>query len=285
MKKQLFMLVSALCVFSSCENVLSQGNKSEETLDGNLIVNVFQLEQTPFSSVTRTDPANVCTRLNFAVYDADGERVKQINQEVGDADFGSASFQLPEDTYLLVVLAHSSNGNPTMTDPTKIKFTNAQGYTDTFLYSNEITVESEPLELSLTLNRIVSLCRFIITDDYPEGVAKMQFQYKGGSGAFDANTGLGSVNSTQTLTFDVKSGQKQFDLYTFLHDTEGAISLVVTALDANGNLLYEQKFDIPLFQNQITWVSGDFFGDGGSQTVSPTITIDTQWNAENFYTY
>ena len=272
MKKQLFMLVSALCVFSSCENVLSQGNKSEETLDGNLIVNVFQLEQTPFSSVTRTDPANVCTRLNFAVYDADGERVKQINQEVGDADFGSASFQLPEDTYLLVVLAHSSNGNPTMTDPTKIKFTNAQGYTDTFLYSNEITVESEPLELSLTLNRIVS-------------VAKMQFQYKGGSGAFDANTGLGSVNSIQTLTFDVKSGQKQFDLYTFLHDTEGSISLEVTALDANGNLLYEQKFDIPLFQNQITWVSGDFFGDGGSQTVSPTITIDTQWDAENFYTY
>jgi hypothetical protein len=285
MKKQLFMLVSALCVFSSCENVLSQGNKSEETLDGNLIVNVFQLEQTPFSSVTRTDPANVCTRLNFAVYDADGERVKQINQEVGDADFGSASFQLPEDTYLLVVLAHSSNGNPTMTDLTKIKFTNAQGYTDTFLYSNEITVESEPLELSLTLNRIVSLCRFIITDDYPEGVAKMQFQYKGGSGAFDANTGLGSVNSTQTLTFDVKSGQKQFDLYTFLHDTEGSISLEVTALDANGNLLYEQKFDIPLYQNQITWVSGDFFGDGGSQTVSPTITIDTQWDAENFYTY
>lgn len=285
MKKQLFMLVSALCVFSSCENVLSQGNKSEETLDGNLIVNVFQLEQTPFSSVTRTDPANVCMRLNFAVYDADGERVKQINQEVGDADFGSASFQLPEDTYLLVVLAHSSNGNPTMTDPTKIKFTNAQGYTDTFLYSNEITVESEPLELSLTLNRIVSLCRFIITDDYPEGVAKMQFQYKGGSGAFDANTGLGSVNSIQTLTFDVKSGQKQFDLYTFLHDTEGSISLEVTALDANGNLLYEQKFDIPLFQNQITWVSGDFFGDGGSQTVSPTITIDTQWDAENFYTY
>lgn len=285
MKKKLFMLVSALCVFSSCENVLSQGNKSEETLDGNLIVNVFQLEQTPFSSVTRTDPANVCMRLNFAVYDADGERVKQINQEVGDADFGSASFQLPEDTYLLVVLAHSSNGNPTMTDPTKIKFTNAQGYTDTFLYSNEITVESEPLELSLTLNRIVSLCRFIITDDYPEGVAKMQFQYKGGSGAFDANTGLGSVNSIQTLTFDVKSGQKQFDLYTFLHDTEGSISLVVTALDANGNLLYEQKFDIPLFQNQITWVSGDFFGDGGSQTVSPTITIDTQWDAENFYTY
>jgi len=285
MKKQLFMLVSALCVFSSCENVLSQGNKSEETLDGNLIVNVFQLEQTPFSSVTRTDPANVCTRLNFAVYDADGERVKQINQGVGDADFGSASFQLPEDTYLLVVLAHSSNGNPTMTDPTKIKFTNAQGYTDTFLYSNEITVESEPLELSLTLNRIVSLCRFIITDDYPEGVAKMQFQYKGGSGAFDANTGLGSVNSIQTLTFDVKSGQKQFDLYTFLHDTEGSISLEVTALDANGNLLYEQKFDIPLYQNQITWVSGDFFGDGGSQTVSPTITIDTQWDAENFYTY
>ena len=37
--------------------------------------------------------------------------------------------------------------------------------------------------------------RFVLTDDIPSDVKKMQFYYTGGSGAFNALTGLGSVNS------------------------------------------------------------------------------------------
>ena len=65
------------------------------------------------SAVTRSN-AGVYTRLNFVVFDDDGERVDQINQEVGDDDFGEAHFTLPLGTYRLALVAHSAKGNPQM---------------------------------------------------------------------------------------------------------------------------------------------------------------------------
>ena len=116
-------------------------------------------------------------------------------------------------------------------------------------------------------------------------MARIRFQYKGGSGAFDAYTGLGSVNSTQTLffTIDHSSPQKQFDLYTFLHDTEGTIHLVVTAYDNMDTPLNEREFDIPLKQNIITWFSGPLFNGGdvnNSSLSTSSLDIDTQWDGE-----
>lgn len=127
-------------------------------------VSVFQIEKTPFSSLTRANEAasNVCTRLNFAVYDIDGSRVKQLNQTSDMADFGHASFQLEEGTYQLVVVGHSSSGNPTMTNPAKIQFTNSTGYTDTFLCYGEVTIGEEAVDLQVSLDRIVAFCRFVV---------------------------------------------------------------------------------------------------------------------------
>jgi hypothetical protein len=39
-----------------------------------------------------------------------------------------------------VVVGHSASGNPTMTNPAKIQFTNSIGYTDTFLYTEQVEV-------------------------------------------------------------------------------------------------------------------------------------------------
>ena len=249
------------------------------------MVSVFQLEQTPFSDISRTPAADACTRLNFAVYDEEGSRVKQVNQTSAEADFGKASFQLAKGTYKVLVVGHSASGNPTMTDPAKVQFTNATGYTDTFYYYQEVTVGDATQNLSVTLHRIVSLCRFVITDDYPQNVSTLRFQYKGGSGAFNAATGFGSVNSTQTLEFSASAGKKQFDLYTFLHDTTGTIHLTVTAYDANTNILHEKEFDIPMIQNQISWFSGPYFSDSNAQTLSSTIDVDTDWEGELRFTF
>lgn len=272
----------------SCEKpVIESGESKAESgkQECNLTVSIYQIEHTPFASLSRTAVSDVCTRVNFAIYDADGIRVKQTNQQLGDADFGTASFQLAKGTYQVVVVAHSGTGNPTMTDPTKIQFTNATGYTDTFLYNQTITIGDVAQNLSVSLSRIVSLCRFVITDNYPQEVALMRFQYKGGSGAFDAATGLGSVNSTQKLEVSASTGQKQFDLYTFLHDTTGTIHLTVTAHDASDNVINEQEFDVPMTQNQITWISGPYFSDSNTQTMSLTLDVDTEWAGESHITY
>ena len=257
-----------LCVLLSCEHPDFSDETSEQPAPS-LIVSIFEIEHTPFSALTRATIAEACNRLNFAVYDKEGTRVKQVNQKYGDDDFGTASFQLTEGTYQLVVVAHSSNGNPTMTNSAKIQFTNAMGFSDTFYDTKEITVTSQPQTLSLSLRRNVALCRFVITDDYPKA-------------------GLGSVRSTQTLFFDVTTGQKQFDLYTFLHDTEGTIHLLASAYDQNDEVQHEREFDIPLKQNEITWLKGAYFSSKGSITsgnFTSTVDISTTWSGQSNLTY
>ncbi len=283
MKHFLMLFLVALSLeplFSSCEKPLltESTEKNPSSDNANLIVEVNEIEQTPFASFTRTALEDAFTRLNYAVYDEEGTRVKQVNQMLGDDDFGTASFQLDEGDYQVVVVGHSSNGNPSMTNMAKIQFTNAQGFSDTFLSNTQVTIADQQINEKVSLNRIVSLCRFVIKDDYPENVAKMRFYYTGGSGAFDANTGFGCVKSKQSLFFDVANGQKQFDLYTFLHDTEGTIHLLVTAYDADDNVLYEHEYDIPMVQNKITWWKGNYFSESTSSTF--TIEVHTEWAGE-----
>ena len=290
-------IVCTLLLFlSSCEKALLSVDESDEDPDGNLTVSVFQIEKTPFGSLTRgadgsnraaTQVSEACSRLNFAIYTLDGTRVKQVNQVSTDANFGTATFQLEAGTYQLVVVGHSASGNPTMTDPTCIKFTNAQGYTDTYIHYEKVSVGEDKVDLQVALDRITALCRFVLTDEsIPAEVKTLRFYYTGGSGAFDAATGFGSVNSKQDVKFDVSADNKQFDLYTFLHDTEGVIHLTVTALDASGNELYKREFDVPMQQNYITWVSGVFFnGSGSSSTTITGVTVNTDWAGETHITF
>lgn len=284
-------LTLSVILFSlaSCEKPLLTTTTDRQTTaaEGNLTVSVYQIEQTPFNSPTRgIEPASaVCTRLNFVIYDEGGQRVEQYNQTADKADFGTCTFQLEEGTYQLVIVGHSATGNPTMTNMAKIQFTKTTGYTDTYLYHSEVAVGEEPLNLSVALHRIASLCRFVLTDDIPADVKQMQFYYTGGSGAFNAATGLGTVNSKQTMTFDVTSGQKQFDLYTFLHTPDDTITLKVSALDASGNVLYEHTFDVPMKQNHITWLSGAFFAGTSSATTITGVTVNTDWAGETHITF
>lgn len=284
-----FHALAIAITLASCEKVAIPESDASEELNGNLRVSVYQIEQTPFAGSTRTTEAAsaACTKLNFAIYDEGGSRLKQINQQSSADDFGSVAFQLDEGTYQLAVVGHSANGNPTMTDPTKIQFSNATGYTDTFLCYGEVTIGEEPVDYEVSLDRIVALCCFVITDDIPAEVKKLRFYYTGGSGAFNAVTGLGCVASKQEVKFDVTpAGSKQFDLYTFLHDQSDNIALAVTALDANGNELYSRQFDVPMQQNNITWLSGAFFnGSGSSSTTISGVTVNTDWAGETHLTF
>lgn len=266
-------------LLSNCENPVITDEERMEP-QGNLKVSIYQIEQTPFSALTRAESGIACSRLNFIVYDESGSRLNQVSQKVEEPGFGTAAFQLEEGIYQLVVVGHSASSNPTTTNLSKIQFTNGTGYSDTFLYYGEVTVGTEQTDWEVSLHRIVSLCRFVITDDIPAEVKKLRFYYTGGSGAFDAATGLGSVASKQSVTFDVQEGQKQFDLYTFLHNPSDNIALKVTALDASDNILRERDFDVPMKQNEVTWLTGSYFSGSSSGSTGITITVNTDWAGE-----
>lgn len=287
--------VCILCTLPllSCEKAIIDPESvvSGSPADKNLRVTVFSIEKTPFETFTRaaTPASEACTRLNFAIYDEGGSRVKQVNQTSAEADFGKASFQLAEGDYLLVVVGHSASGNPTMTDLTKVQFTNATGYTDTYLCCGNVTIGEEEVDYQVSLDRITALCRFVLTDtEIPVDVKKMRFYYTGGSGAFNATTGFGCVNSKQDVKFDVSASQKQFDLYTFPYkSTEGTIHLTVSALDASGVEILQREFDVPMQQNYITWLSGPFFGASSTtgSTGITSVTVNTDWAGETHLTF
>ncbi len=301
MKKHFILFLTVLTVFAviafiSCEKPLMVEEETTGDVDGNLTIRVYEVDKTRFEFFSSADSASstraakpvteAFNRLNFAVYTLDGERVKQINQTVDMDKFGTASFQLEPGDYFVVILGHSSGGNPTMTDPTCIKFTNAQGYTDTFLCCANVNIAEEDVEVEASLVRIVSLCRFVITDNFPADVATMRFYYTGGSAAFDATSGLGCVNSKQDVKYEVTADSREFDLYTFLHDTEGTIHLTVSALDAAGNELYCRDFNVPMEQDHITWISGAYFNGSGSSSFDISgITVNTDWAGETHITF
>ena len=285
MKRFISLLAFAICLLLSCEQPVIIDHTGGDA-DDNLLVSIYKIEQQPFGSeLTRAIEAGLCNRLCFAVYDVSGKRLKQVNQKAGDAGFGTVGFQLPEGHYQVVVVGHNSDGNPTMTDPQKIKFDNADGYSDTFLHSEQVEVTDDPIELSVELQRIVSLCRFVVTDDVPDQVTRLRFYYTGGSGAFDAKTGLGSVNSKQTVMFDVEPGQKQFDLYTFLRDATGTLNLVVTAYDDADNIIQEREFEVPMTRRMITQLAGPYFTSAGSSAISIVIGINDEWEGEQTITF
>ena len=95
MRKNMFSFgaVFALMILGmlfSCEKPLVSDENESGATKGNLRVSVFEIEKTPFASLTRaannsltrgTEAASaVVTRLNFAIYDQSGLRLKQINQ-------------------------------------------------------------------------------------------------------------------------------------------------------------------------------------------------------------
>lgn len=290
MKKQFFGLFGA-CV---CGVIVLAGAVScekmnvEDASDGsktNVVLRIGTVEQVPFE-LSRTrgrDMNGVCSRLNFLVYQ-DGERIRQISQSSDDDVFGEAQIQLPEGRYFLVVLAHSSNGNPTSTDARKIGFTNTTGFTDTFFYGDSLIVESEDLTRTLELKRITAMVRFIPYDDIPANAGRIRFYYTGGSGTLDAgNDGWGVVNSKQSQWYDLTHQEEKFEIYTIPHGDDDELTVMATTYkEQTDNIATERKIEgVPVLRNHITICRGYLFAP--VYHMEYEITVDDRWSTDSLY--
>ncbi|MBR1448434.1 MAG: hypothetical protein IJ588_06800 [Prevotella sp.] len=277
MRNGLFTFALSLLVifslFASCEKMVTdeeEGQQQQPAIEtgANLILKVV-------AAGTRGDSAP-WTTLNFVVYQAD-KKVKGITQKEGENGFGEVGMKLTPGTYQVMVLAHSSASNPSLSNPENIKFTNADGFSDTFVAYQDVVVEETAKTHEISVTRASAMVRFKTKDVKPAEAKQVSFLYTGGSGAINVKTGYGVDQSKQTVTVnlpDSLTGKPlQFELYTFPRADEAALTLTVRMFDATDNkgtlLIYPGSdqgirtfSDIPIKKNQITECSGYFFTDG-----------------------
>lgn len=286
MRRRVLLLLSVLVMavvwgLSSCEKMIVDDESSSSTeqneVKGNLILKISVAGVTPMET-TRAEEAELSkffTRLNIVAYQ-NGKKVKGVNQDVMAENFGTIGMSLEPGTYQVLVVAHSSEGNPETGDITRIKFTNENGFTDTFYSFTEIEVVEETKEYSISIKRLSSMLRFIINDNIPSDVYSIDFTLTGGSGAFNAQTGFGSVHSIQRKTVVIdhtKSSPYAFDLYTILWEEfkSDGLKLDVVPRKADGKTPYNEGRtikNITVVRNAITELSGNFFTDspGGNDS-------------------
>lgn len=296
----ILMVAFLLNSFTSCEKAISEEEEQVQSSSqqisnndkngGNLTIRVSDFHFVPYTQQTSThiaeatraviDLTTYCTRLNYVVY-KDGKKVDSRSQLKEDGGFGEVTMTLSPGTYKLLVLAHSSRGgNPTLSDPEHIQFTNALGYSDTFSYYDNIEVTNESKTHEVILTRVSSLLNFIIEDEIPTEVTKVHFLYTGGSGVLNAVTGYGgNVNSKQERLYNITglTAPLTLPIYTFLQENEGELEVTVTAQDADGNTVKTRKFsNIPMKRNMVTEYKGTFFDHDSNNNFA--IKGDTEWS-------
>ena len=279
-----FALMFLMATVSSCEKMtLSESAQSENAETGNVVLRVTQFEQTPFNAQTRADVESVCTRLCFHIYGEDGIRVSYINQKQEDSNFGTASFSLAEGRYILVVVAHSASSNPSFSANEKVSISGSN-LGDTFWCCEDFEVKEDDVELSLKLKRIVSLLRFIPTDDIPANMNQVIFSYKGSKGSFNGLTGYGSTNTSQTVTLDVDADDDRYEFYMIPSSDNDLLDIKMSTyyIESDGrihNLTEKQISQVPVKRNCITICRGSLFdGASSSHSVFITISVDTDWD-------
>ena len=300
------LLVFLACV--SCEKVVfdEDAPSSSVAVDANLILKVV-------TDGTRSGDTPWAI-LNFVVYQG-GEKVKAVTQHAGDGQFGEVGMKLAPGSYQVMVLAHSSASNPTLSDPTNIKFTNAMGFSDTFGALTDIVVDETAKTHEIKVERMSAMVRFKTKDTKPAEAKQIRFYYTGGSGAINLLTGYGVDASKQSVLLDLPdelTGKTlQFELYTFPRTDDAKLELQVKVFNANNYLMTfpgaengERIIEnIPVKRNQITECSGYFFTEGSGNTgggdpddtggsqggededVSFSVVVDTEWDGIMYYEY
>ena len=270
MRKVLFALVVILLV--GCEKMVIDDVYGNGDNDGNVTLHV-----STYRNTTRTALSDVCGRLNVAVFDAEGRKVKSIAQSVSDAGFGAVGLSLSEGVYTVVAIGHNCSGSATITSIEKVTFPNNK-VTDTFCYCGQLTVTGNHQDIDINLKRAVAMIRIRLNDgvDVMNNVTQLKFYYIGGSSTLSPSAGYGCVNSKQT-EYRAINDDGVYCLYTMPHSADDTLTkMTVTALDAGDNVLGDCVIEnVPVTVNKITDCIGSFSGGGGS--VGMQLSVDPEW--------
>ena len=278
-KKLLFAGLVALTA-ASCSK------SSVPTAPVNVHVEDFVFTVNRFTDTKATeDPASYdyVQSITLAFYSGNTEVYSQtqIKSET-PSGFGNFTCDLPIGVYTLVVIARQVGNDDvfTLSGPTSAGYTSDRPR-ETFCHSQSVTVtNTSPLDLSVTLNRIVSALNIVSTDYRPEGITKIRTTYSKGSKSFNPSTGLALDDDGFTLTNTPSAAVGSainVTSYVFLSSDEETMDITVEALGTNDVVLYTKTLqNVSFKRNRKTKAQGAIFSTSGSAGFQ----LETGWLTE-----
>lgn len=263
LQKSLPFFACLALVASSC----TVKNQNPESLTPvSVHVNDFRITIDNISDTKATDAASYSNlkALTLAFYE-DSDEVFKSTQLQGDAHFGDFSLNLPLGTYTMVVLGYSCYEGDvlTLTSPTSAAFT-AGRVGETFAYTQEVTVSNtDELELSATLDRIVAKFNVVSDDHRTQGAEKVRMTFSGGAKAFNPTTGLATSDTgfSNTVNISTNVGARSSSVsYLFLSTPEQTMDVTVEVLNSTDEVLYHKVMrNVPFKQNRSTKLTGNLY--------------------------
>lgn len=217
--------------------------------------------------------------LTLAIYSGGTEVYKstQLREDQSTyTTFGEFSCSLPMGSYSMLVLGYGGSSPLTLTSATSATYDGLR-IRDTFSATKAVSVtNTDAIELSATLNRIVAGLAVVSTDDRPAAVTQIRTTVSAGSNTFNPTTGFATANAGIVNTVGVSNdGPVNPINYLFLIADEQTVDVTIDALDTNNEVVTTHTIhDVPLKRNRRTCLSGALFS---APAASNSFTINGDW--------
>lgn len=286
------LLLGTVVTLISCNNAEEVINLEEQGRIGTVPVHIqvtnfsMSIDDMP-GAPTRTEvtPASYknVKELTLAFYSGSTEITKITQVKDDDTTyetFGEFTCNLPAGSYTMVVVGRETNDGDafTLTSPTQAAYT-SDYVSETFCAAQSVTVTTtQALNLSVTLNRIVTLLAILSTDNRPAEAAKVRITSSAGGYSFNPTTGLATGTPGFTVDLTLKSDVGKtigVGAYAFLSSDELTTDITLEVLDDGGDVLFRKSIpNVPFKRNRRTTLSGALFSPSAT---TATITLETDW--------
>lgn len=195
--------------------------------------------------------------------------------------FGDFSLSLPMGSYTMVAIAHTTKEGNTfsLTSPTAASYTGTHAY-DTFVFTDDVDITNadDAVDISATLERVVTSLKVISTDGKTANATNVKMHFSAGGRSFNPTTGLATVNTgfdnTVSISAAVGSPSTSQSMF-FLTADEQTMDVTIETLDGEGNTLSTNVVnDVPFKRNRITKLTGSIYTNNG---VGGSFQLTTDW--------
>ena len=286
MKRLIFTAAVALLA-ASCSNE-NEELETETLVPATVQVNDFSVTLDESDTRAEDDVANYAgvKAITLAFYTSGGEEVYKVTQQKSDnttyTTFGQFKLNLYKGSYTMVVLGYGQGEGDvfTLTSPTEAAYTGAHAR-ETFSATQAVNITStNAVNLSATLNRIVSKLVVQSTDSRSEDASNIQVTFAKGGKSFNPTTGLALSDEglTNTVSISAAVGSSSTSAsYLFLASDEESMDITIDVLDNQGtSISHKVVNNVPFKRNRSTKLTGPIY----SASTTATFKVETAWETE-----